>query len=139
MKPLMTFAMICLFSMNVFAASVFDWVKPDRPGDRPGYGRPQVSCSASDDGWEEHWSGHRDCRECLKKHGNCIETCSAKYYACTAEGVDYRGYRMTIESRGNTQYAAEREAIDRCHYRYSNCRITSCNEKNETVSRRSCR
>ncbi|WII73582.1 hypothetical protein QJS83_06815 [Bdellovibrio sp. 22V] len=140
MKSLATTLLITLFAVNTYAASIFDWVRPDpRPGDGRGGRGPAVTCSATDDGWEEHWGGHRDCRECLKKHGDCIETCSAKFYTCQAEGIDYRGYRTTIEGRGDYRYSAEREAIDRCQYRYDNCRIVSCSETNETVSRRSCR
>lgn len=142
MKSVTTVLLITLFSLNTFAAGIMDWI---RPGPRPGPydpgrgGRPQVTCTARDDGWEEHWGAHRDCRECLAKHGNCIETCETKYFTCQAEGVDYRGYKMTMEARGESRYMTEREAKDRCQYRYDNCRIVSCNENSETVSRRSCR
>ncbi|MGE5084953.1 MAG: hypothetical protein ACM3MG_01535 [Bacillota bacterium] len=106
-----------------------------------GDGRPVVTCSASDRGWEEHFGGHRDCNSCLRKHGQCVETCSAESYRSVAEGLDYRGYRMTVEARGQTQYQTERKAFERCArmYRYSNCRIVSTTPKKEIISRRSCR
>lgn len=140
MKSLTTFALITLFSLNTFAAGFFDWVRPGRPSPYdPGRGRPQVTCTASDNGWEEHWGSHRSCGECLAKHGDCIETCSIDYNVCQAEGVDYRGYKMTMEGRGDSRYRAEDEAMSLCQRRYDNCRIVSCKTSSETVSRRSCR
>ncbi|KYG69479.1 hypothetical protein AZI87_09880 [Bdellovibrio bacteriovorus] len=141
MKALTTVLMITLFTANAFAAGIFGWIKPDRPG-RPGPyepHRPNITCSATDDGWEEHWGGHGSCRECLAKHGNCVETCKSSFYSCTAEGTDYRGYRMTMQGRGPDRYSSERDAIYQCQYRYNNCRIVSCSETSETVSRRDCR
>lgn len=143
MKLLATILLLIMVSFNSLAG-ISDWIRPGRPG-RPGpydpgrNDRPQISCSARDNGWEEHWGGHSSCRECLAKHGNCIETCQERFYTCEAEGTDYRGYRVTIEARGGSRYSTEREAVNRCQYRYDNCRIKQCRETNETVSRRSCR
>ncbi|MBO9665971.1 MAG: hypothetical protein J7501_04095 [Bdellovibrio sp.] len=145
MKSLTTALIISFFALNTFAASFAEtmgWGNPGRGGGHGGgWDRPNVTCSATDKGWEEHWGGHSDCNSCLKKHGSCIETCSADYYVTTAEGLDYRGYKMTVESRGNSRYQTEREAIERCSYfyRYNNCRVLKTESRSETVSRRSCR
>ncbi|QDK36688.1 hypothetical protein [Bdellovibrio sp. NC01] len=142
MKHIASILLIALFSVNTFAGGLGDWIKPGRPNPyEPNPGRPNITCSARDNGWEEHWGGHRDCRECVAKHGNCTETCSASYFTCQAEGVDYRGYKMTLEGRAPSRYETERQVMDLCQrqYRYQNCRIISCNENSETVSRRSCR
>lgn len=141
MKRLAGFILVSLFALNTFA-SLGDWIRPGRPGPYdPNPGRPNLTCSVQDNGWEEHWGGHRSCQECLGKHGSCVETCSTSYFTCKAEGVDYRGYKMTLEGRGQSRYESERQVMDLCqrNYRYNNCRIVSCNENSETVSRRSCR
>ena len=108
-----------------------------RHGSRQG---SRISCSYTDDGHEEHSRGHRDCNDCMSKHGKCKETCSASYAVCKVEGRDYRGYAMTVEGKGDSQYEAEREALRRCdRNNYSDCRRVSCNSESETVSRRTCR
>lgn len=116
------------------------WYPPGNGGGWGGGGN-RVTCSASDRGWEEHFGGHSDCNSCLRKHGQCVETCSTQSYRSIAEGLDYRGYRMTVEARGDSQYQTEREAFERCArmYRYSNCHIVSTSPETEIVSRRSCR
>ncbi|MBV2167903.1 MAG: hypothetical protein KUL82_04265 [Bdellovibrio sp.] len=142
MKHLASIIVITFFALNSFAGGLGDWIRPDRPAPYPGGGgRPNVTCSYSDDGWEEHWRGHNSCQECLSKHGNCNETCNATFTVCQAEGTDYRGYKMTLEGRGNYRYEAERQAMDLCQrsYRYGNCRITNCNDRSERVSQRRCR
>ncbi|MFS4457749.1 hypothetical protein [Bdellovibrio sp. HCB2-146] len=113
--------------------------RPDRYDDRHDRYRPRVSCTVRDRGHEEHYGGHRSCGECERKHGHCVETCSADYYSCKAEGRDYRGYTMTIEAKGETRYEAENVAMRRCDRQLSDCRPVSCSPESETVSRRSCR
>ncbi|WP_413558649.1 hypothetical protein [Bdellovibrio sp. HCB209] len=135
MKSLFGFILVTLMATSAFAG-FGDMFKPGRGG--PSYGR-NVTCSATDKGWEEHWGGHSDCNSCLKKHGSCTETCSAEYYSTTVKGRDYRGYEMTVESRGASRYEAEREALRSCNYKYSDCRVISTNSQSETVSRRSCK
>lgn len=112
-----------------------------RPGlESPGMSaRPIVTCSASDNGWEEHWRGHRTCQECLRKHSNCRETCQVTIYTCEAQGVDYRGYVMRIYGRDYSQWDAQRQTLWACQRYYRNCHITQCTTSAETVSRRSCR
>ncbi|WP_255490074.1 hypothetical protein [Bdellovibrio sp. KM01] len=140
MKSLLGFFFVTLMAATSLAGHFDDMFGSGRDrGGRGGWGGPNVTCSATDKGWEEHWGGHSDCHSCLKKHGSCTETCSANYYATKAEGVDYRGYKMTIESRGDTRYEAEREALRACNRRYSECKIVSSTSQSETVSRRSCR
>ncbi len=110
-----------------------------RPGRyEPAQERLQVTCRASDTGWEEHGS-HRDCQSCQAKHGKCIETCKTEFYRCKAEGRDYRGYTMSVEGTGATRYSAERNAIYRCDRDNSDCRVLSCASDSETVSSRRCR
>lgn len=117
-----------------------------RPGyGRPGYGSgggystPQVTCSASDTGWEEHWSGHSTCSDCLRKHGKCRETCRTTVYSCEAQGIDYRGYAMNVFGRDYSRWDAERQALRSCQRYYRNCRVVQCTTSSETVSTRSCR
>lgn len=102
--------------------------------------RSRVSCSYTDQGHEEHSRGHRDCYECMEKHGRCNETCSTEYAVCKVEGRDYRGYTMTVEAKADSQYEAERDALRRCdRNNLTDCRRVSCSNESETVSRRSCR
>lgn len=102
-------------------------------------GRPIVSCSASDTGWEEHWRGHKNCAECLRKHSRCRETCSALTFTCEAQGVDYRGYTMRTFGRAYDRWNAERQALYSCHRQLRNCRLITCTQSSETVSSRTCR
>ncbi|MBS1972057.1 MAG: hypothetical protein JSU04_17235 [Bdellovibrionales bacterium] len=141
--------MILVLSLSaVFAHAQYDggFIRPGRPGapgrypdpGRGGYGN--VQCTATDKGWEEHWGGHGSCGECLRKHGDCIETCSRSYYVCQAQGIDRNGRTYVSEGRADSRYQAEDEAMRACYYyRYQNCRVTNCNQNSETVSRRSCR
>lgn len=102
--------------------------------------RARVSCSYTDDGHEEHSRGHRDCNDCLSRHGHCKETCSTDYAVCKVEGRDYRGYTLTVEAKADSQYQAERDALRRCdRNNLTDCRRVSCSNESETVSRRSCR
>ena len=111
-----------------------------RPDQYDSRHRSRVSCSYTDNGYEEHSRGHRDCGECLSKHGRCNETCSTSYAVCKVEGRDYRGYTMTVEAKADSQYEAERDALRRCdRNNYTDCRRIDCRNESETVSRRSCR
>ncbi|HEY8271253.1 MAG TPA: hypothetical protein VIG33_10230 [Pseudobdellovibrionaceae bacterium] len=159
MKQIMLIAVLCLSGILAHAqdGGRWGWGRPGPGRGGPGYpGRPgpgypgpgrggggwggNVQCSATDSGWEEHWGGHGSCGECLQIHGNCTETCSRSYNVCQAEGIDQSGRRFTTEGRGEIRYQAEDDAMRACYYyRYQNCRIVSCNQNNETVSRRSCR
>lgn len=99
-----------------------------------------VTCRAYDNGWEEHWGGHSSCEACMQDHhGSCTEICSATQYECVAVGVDRRGGTRQIPVRAPDRWSAEREALNRCSYRLDNCRIESCDQRNEEVSRSSCR
>lgn len=151
MKQILLIAAICFSSIFAYAQYDGGFITPGRPGPgrpsdpgrypqpgRPGYGN--IQCTAQDNGWEEHWGGHSTCGECVRKHGNCIETCSRNYYVCQVEGIDRNGRRYISEGRAESRYQAEDDAMRACYYyRYQNCRVTSCNQNSETVSRRSCR
>lgn len=128
---------------------------PGRPGHGPGYGpgyggpghggQPYypgygVTCRAGDRGFEEHWGGHASCGECLQKHGECIETCSTTNTECRVEGRDRNGVVLTFVGRGRDRWAAESDGIRACQYNYAtNCYVVSCNDRQEILSRRSCR
>lgn len=116
------------------------WNNPGRPG--PGWGNPQpnVTCSATDNGWEEHWGGHGSCQECKARHGNCTETCSTQSFACRAEGTNHMGRPESFESYGSDEYFARNEALDRC-YRMGarDCRSAGCTTSSQVISRNSCR
>ncbi len=124
-----------------------------RPGDgwgrRPGHdwgrrpGRGVITCSAADRGWEEHWTGHADCRECLRKHGECIESCEQtfNYRACKFEGRDRTGRTQMFEGQDEDRRQAELEAENKCFRAgYRDCRFVRCdlNQERELISRRSC-
>lgn len=126
--------------------------RPDRPGrpGRPGYpghpgypggggGYAPVTCTASDRGWEEH-GPHYSCHDCLRHHGTCIETCSQNTVECQAEGVDHYGRRLNFVGMGSDDWSARNEALRACQYNYaSNCYVTSCQSRQNVISRRSCR
>lgn len=104
-------------------------------GDRRG----SVTCEANDNGWEEHGS-HRDCRECLSRHGSCTETCSKRYSTAVATGLDRRG-TVSFNGEGYDRRDAEDDALRQCRRYASACRIESGSSRdvNKTISRRSCR
>lgn len=111
--------------------------QPHRPPSYPYY---NVSCTYTDNGWEEHFWGHESCGECLSKHGGCTETCSAEIQTCEAKGVDAAGILVTVSAEGEDRYEAERHAYDSCFYRgLRDCRVETCNSHSEQVSRRECR
>ncbi|MCC7405243.1 MAG: hypothetical protein IT288_12665 [Bdellovibrionales bacterium] len=110
------------------------------PGDRPYPPRYGVTCSAQDNGWEEHWRGHDSCFSCLREHGNCTETCSQSFHVCTAEGDDGHGRRYTTDGSGETEWEARDNAQRNCQWdRLYGCRIVRCDRQEEVISRRSCR
>lgn len=115
--------------------------RPYEPG-RPGYpGQPgqQVTCVAVDRGYEEHGGGHYGCGECLRLHGECIETCSMRSTECQSQGVDRYGRAVSFLGRGDSQWRAEDEAMRACYYYAAQCQIVRCQDRNETVSRQNCR
>jgi hypothetical protein len=137
------------------------WFNPGRPGrpGRPGYGGPgyggpgyggpgyggpgygggRVTCTATDNGWEEHWGGHGSCGECKARHGSCTERCSQESFACRAEGSNHLGRAESFEAYGSDEYFTRNEALDRC-YRMGarNCRSVGCTTHSQVVSTRSC-
>jgi hypothetical protein len=118
-----------------------------RPMPRPAprmperYPQGRVSCSATDNGWEEHWSGHRSCGECVQVHGNCTEKCVEEREVCEVQGVDYQGRTRQYMAIGADRYSAESEARRQCEWDRDNrsCVTTSCRADNRMVSNRSCR
>jgi hypothetical protein len=110
---------------------------PGQPSN-PGYGN--VTCRANDNGYEEHGGGHYSCGECLSYHGDCTETCSANMYECRVDGYDRSGRLVSFLGRGDDQWRAQDDAMNSCRYNYAtNCYVTGCNNRQDTVSRRSCR
>lgn len=121
---------------------------PHRPPPHHGGGMPypsypdqgSVVCSASDRGWEEHFGGHGSCRECLRHHGDCVETCSSQNYDCRVDGYDRHGRLVSFFGRSSDQWRAQDEAMYNCRYNYAvNCAVVTCNQQQDVVSRRSCR
>jgi len=109
------------------------------PAPYPGYAAPIVTCSASDNGWEEHLFGHGSCGECLAKHGKCTERCSQTSYSCRAEGTGYSGLREHFDSYSGQEHLARSEALNHCYHRgLSGCTV-SCSSSQQLVSTRSCR
>lgn len=106
------------------------------PPSNPGYG---VTCTSNDNGHEEHYGGHYSCGECLSQHGSCTETCSSQMTECQVQGVDRYGRTINFLGRGDSRWRAEDDAMRNCYYNANNCYVTSCQERNNVVSRRSCR
>ncbi len=129
-----------------------------RPGPgRPGPGRPDdrrdVACYGSDNGWEEHRSGHggrgwsprQACEDCRRSHGSCRYSCSAEAYQCRAEWQGDDGTRRTYEGRPRRdRYDAEDEAVDRCRDAEWNnrtsgrCRPVDCRRDDEVIETGRC-
>lgn len=115
---------------------------PDyRPSPDDYYSRGRVSCSASDNGWEEHWSGHSSCGSCLQSHGSCIEQCHEVRQVCEVQGTDYAGRMITFTARGADRWTAEEEARRQCEWSRDmrSCIVITCREESQLISSRSCR
>lgn len=114
---------------------------PGGPGQypgNPGYGN--VQCSAADAGWEEHAGGHYSCGDCVRWHGQCVETCREVAVECQATGSDNFGRPYTFMGRGYDQYSAQNDAVYNCQSRnFRNCYVTGCQQRQNIVSQRSCR
>ena len=131
---------------------------PGRPDDRrPGPGRPDdrrdVACYGSDNGWEEHRSGHggygwsprQACEDCRRSHGSCRYSCSVQAYQCRAEWQGDDGSRRAYEGRPRRdRYDAEDEAVNRCRDAEWNnrtsgrCRPVDCRREDEVVENGRC-
>lgn len=131
MKALFTFVFVFALALS---SAFAQW-----SGRNPS--RRQVTCSASDRGWEEHFGGHRDCGSCLAKHNECVETCSIQSYVCQAKGTTAQGRYILFTGQGQNRFEAESEARRRCEWNRNvrSCYITSCSTRSTQVSRRSCR
>lgn len=133
MKTLVFIASIALFFLtttsNIFANG---GSPPSRYG--------AMSCSASDAGYEEHWGGHSNCGDCLRKHGNCVERCNRDEFSCTAEGTRRDGRIDSVTAFDMREFAARDRALQRCYdSRLRGCRISNCFNNMVEVSSRSCR
>lgn len=105
------------------------------------YPQGRISCSASDRGWEEHWSGHNSCGDCLRHHGSCVEKCVELRKVCEVQGSDFQGRIRTYVAIGADQWSAESEARRQCEWDRNNrsCITLSCRDDNRTISTRNCR
>ena len=149
--------LIFVFLLTVFAmnAHAFDWKdlipiviggggqSPNQPyPGQPYPGGPggNVTCKATDKGWEEHSGGHYSCGECLRAHDGCVETCSSNSVECRVDGTDNTGRPYSFLGRGYDQWRAQDEAMYNCRSRYlNNCYVVSCQNRQDVVSRRDCR
>lgn len=106
-------------------------------------GNQNISCSASDKGWEEHWGGHSTCQKCMEKHGDCTETCTATDTVVYGTGYDVYGRIAKFEGRGGDSWDARRDMQSVCdYYRLSRCESDSGKSDSthsDVISRRSCR
>lgn len=110
------------------------------PGGRPG----PVNCSATDNGWEEHFGGHSNCGECTAKHGTCTERCTQEEYRCKIVGQvrDRSGnnVQQIFYGRGGSRWDAEEQAQRECNWnRASSCSLQGCETNTTVVSQRACR
>lgn len=88
-----------------------------------------MNCRVEDKGHEEHFRGHRSCRECLALHGECIETCEGggQQNVCSVNGYDRRGRARNFVGSGYDRGEARREAMQQCRQsRFSGCRLEQC-------------
>ncbi|PCI39107.1 MAG: hypothetical protein COB53_03780 [Elusimicrobia bacterium] len=142
-----------------------DWNRPGRGRDdfgrgrgRGRRGRQEISCSATDKGWEEHWSGHRSrgfnladleknaCGKCLGKHGTCNFNCVTEEKRCTARFLAEDG-TFSGDVYGDTwpsRWDAEDSALDRCwrrnRGRAGRCELSGrCDNVGRTQSRGRCK
>lgn len=150
MKLLMGALMLATFALSSWSSVSFaqeDGAMMTEGADSQAYAAPfdfyqmrgRVTCAAYDTGWEEHFGGHSSCGACLSKHGECVEVCSAQQYECTATGTDRMGRTSSYTATAPDRRSAEMSAINACYRRASNCRVDSCDTREEQVSRRSCR
>lgn len=133
--------LLMMMTTLMLGASVSAFAAPaHRPFPGPGSRPPQLTCRAYDNGWEEHWGGHGDCRSCLAAHGDCTERCSREEYQCEAEGLR-NGRTETYRGRGNDRWSAEEQALRECRFygRAERCTIKTCRSSSQEVSRRACR
>lgn len=158
---ILKFFLVAFFFLNLaileFASAQIRRPVP-RPGDhyrplpgprtmpipRPTPGHPRrgvVVCEASDNGWEEHWSGHRSCGECLQAHGRCTERCSEKMEVCEVRGTTYNGSTITFRAAGRDRWDAEREARRQCEWNRDmrSCMTSRCTQESRLISSRQCR
>lgn len=106
----------------------------------PGNPGPGVTCRADDRGWEEHSGGHYSCGECLRHHGECIETCSSTMHECRVDGYDRYGRLVSFTGRGYDQWRAQDDAMYSCRYNNaSNCYVVNCQQFQGQTTRRDCR
>ena len=109
---------------------------PGRPGD--GYGNGPA-CASFDFGWEEHFGGHRDCRDCMARHGRCYEDCNFSEFSCVAQGQKW-GRLFEVEERGYDERDTEDRALWACHNRGGNyCRLIGRCNRADRSERRECR
>lgn len=98
-----------------------------------------VTCSAADQGWEEHLGGHGSCRECLSRHGRCVETCHERQFECAVVGERWGGRAREYVGYGYSQRDAYWDAMDRCERQNRRChQARPCRAIDQVVSRRAC-
>lgn len=133
MKTLL-FKTLSLFALCLLIQTSARAMGGSVPSGSGGYG-----CSASDNGWEEHFGGHSSCGECLSRHGSCSERCYETSYSCSAVGTRYDGSQDTITAHDRFEYGARDEAMRRCYYSgLRDCHSSYCNTESNLVSSRSC-
>lgn len=132
------FLLLAVLGISPAFALDFSWDHGRDRGGRADY------CTASDRGWEEHWSGHSSCGECLRKHGKCVERCYEKEYRVTVTGLVRDRWNNTereeeFSAYGHSEWDAEDRALRDCRYRDAyDCRVKSRDTENREVSSRSC-
>lgn len=127
---------VILFSLNAMALDWTDFLRPSPPS-RPG---GHETCTARDRGHEEHWGGHRSCRDCLYDHGECTYSCSIENFQCYASGVDQNGQQRTFEAYSDySEYDARDRALERCYgSQLRDCRVVDCQVRSYVTERGRC-
>lgn len=140
LRLLVLFVGLSLGSISAHALSAGDVVGGLVDILRPGHGGHggSVRCSAQDQGFEEHFGGHRDCGECLRRHGRCVEVCEYTQVQCIATGMRW-GRPAEFEGYGDSMREARWNAIDNCERRGGrNCQVNprDCREQTSRETNR---
>ncbi len=130
------FLLIAFFMSLISFETAYAQYRPGRHQAPASY-----SCTYTETGWEEHWSGHSSCGACLQKHGECRETCSESMDVCTVQGTTNQGYIRIFSASGPNRYRAESEAYRACQWDRNmiECKPLNCSTQSRVVSRRACR
>jgi hypothetical protein len=134
-------AILLILGLLLCGMDNFTPIQP--PPYRPRPPHRDITCYAQDSGHEEHYGGHRSCRECLRQHSRCLEICQelTQRHYCQVRGFSRNNnYRFT--GTGHSRREALDQAVRLCYRAgYNTCRLEQCwhDRRENVVSRSWCR